>query len=106
MAFVDMNVSMKEMSASAVVDLADRFVSFARHTAHAATTKANDDVFTAKRLRASRLPSVQSCQSSIFSQLRQIEEQKAKTVIEKHSEPSEPCAARLKAQFGKLFTKH
>lgn len=102
MAFVDVSVNMSDVSASKVIVMADRLVNLARKSAVAE----EDDVFTAKRLRAGRLPSIQSCQSSIFCELRHREEQRSNVCADLRDDASEARGVTLKARIGRLFARH
>lgn len=107
MAFVDVSINMGELSGAKVIGFADRLVTLARNTASTGPAKmAEDDVFCAKRLRAGRLPPIQSCQTSIFRELRNREEQLAKSAAQPCEGTSEPRRAGLKARIGRLFTAH
>ena len=102
MAFIDVSVNMSDVSASKVIVMADRLVNLARKS----VVSQEDDVFTAKRLRAGRLPSIQSCQSSIFCELLHREEQRSKACEELRVDAAGARPATLKARIGRVFARH
>lgn len=81
MAMIGAMSQINDRPISQVTAFSHRLVRSAREGVAAAfVSRTGNDTFAAKRLKAAQLPTVQSCQSSIFDQLRQRETQKASPV--------------------------
>jgi hypothetical protein len=81
MAMVEAMSQINDKPISQVTAFSHRFVRSAREGVAASfVSRTDDDTFAAKRLKAAQLPTVQSCQSGIFNELRHREDQRAAPV--------------------------
>lgn len=85
MATVDGMSQITDRSAAGITAFSQRWTRSARaRSAHEGVTavfvsRAGDDTFSAKRWKAAQLPTVQSCQSGIFNELRHRETEKTRS---------------------------
>lgn len=107
MAFVDITAHSSSVTAQVAVRLADRFVALARGAVYAETAnRADDDVFTPRRLKSSRLPEIEACQTTIFRELRHREEMLGHLAGADRAETDELRRTGLNVRIGRLFGTH
>lgn len=108
MAMVDVSLRAGTVAAHMPVGLSDQFAKSLRsnHFELPVDNLLEDDVFCAKRLKLDRLPEIQSCQSSIFRELRHREEMRGYAVSSETEVSSEPHDAGLKSRLFRLFSTH
>lgn len=106
MAFVDITAHSSSVTAQ-VARMADRFVALARGTVYAEpANRADDDVFTPRRMMSSRLSEIEACQTTIFKELRYREDMMARSAIEKPLDKSDRGRNGLNVRIGRLFGAH
>lgn len=108
MAMVDVSFSAGTVAAQMPVGLSDQFANKLRSNNFElpVVDLIEDDVFCAKRLKLDRLPEIQSCQSSIFRELRHREELRGYATSSETEDSSEPHDAGLKSRLFRLFSTH
>lgn len=86
-------------------DLVSKLLNLTRNgLSHSVQRQEDDAAFLAGRLKSSRLPPVQSCQSSIFRELRQREESNPHPRPEHANSASHaPCLFGIRQRLGQLF---
>ena len=106
MTFAEIAVHSSHASTLSALRLANRLAALARGTVHVPPVDLpEDDVFTPSRLKATRLPAVEACQTTIFRELRHREELHGTHAEDAHEE-ADPQPHSFSVRISHLFHAH